>query len=112
MALNYVLRRTVSGAVPLASRLIGASQRYNHHGDSLFAALKRGSGLVEKVFRSALPSALHHYSSRPASDVALTRVLDSEIDCSRDDASQEVCFFTFFFLQNKNILGDIGSYRK
>lgn len=75
MALNFVIRRTVSGAVPLARRLISASQRYNH-----------------PVFRRALPSALHHYSSRPAPDVALNQFLDSEIDCARDDASQEVPF--------------------
>lgn len=90
MALNYVIRRTASRVVPLAGRLIGVSQRYNHHSSSLFAAINCSSCPCQKVFGRALPSSLHHYSSRPASDESLIRVLHSEIDCARDDGPSEV----------------------
>ncbi|KAL0382046.1 UNVERIFIED_CONTAM: putative protein, mitochondrial [Sesamum calycinum] len=88
MALNNAIRRAASRVVPLAIRAAAGSQRYlhNHQTSALFAAI---NSPTPNVLQRSLPLFFHHYSTKPSSDEALLRVIDSEIQCAVESQDEE-----------------------
>ncbi|KAK4403312.1 putative protein, mitochondrial [Sesamum angolense] len=88
MALNNAIRRAASRVVPLAIRPAAGSQRYlhNHRTSALFAAI---NSPTPNVLQRSLPLFFHHYSTKPSSDEALLRVIDSEIECAVESQDEE-----------------------
>lgn len=85
MALTNTLKRVASRVVPFASRAFQAAPpRYAHRGSALFSAVNRRFDLSNSVFKSSLPSAFHHFSTRPASDESLLKIIQDEIQYAVD----------------------------
>ncbi|KAL0452819.1 UNVERIFIED_CONTAM: putative protein, mitochondrial [Sesamum latifolium] len=88
MAFNNAIRRAASRVVPLAFRAAAGSQRYlhNHQSSALFPAINSPS---RNLLQRSFPLFSHHYSTKPSSDEALLRVIESEIQCAVESQDEE-----------------------
>ncbi|KAL3523863.1 hypothetical protein ACH5RR_016697 [Cinchona calisaya] len=105
MALIDTLRKAASRVVPLAARVSQGTPRYTHHGSTLFATVHRRSDLSNFLLKRSFPSAFHQFSSRPASDESLLKVIQEEIQYAQDtgedlDKIDEPLSFPFKLVNN------------
>ncbi|XP_051122764.1 uncharacterized protein At2g39795, mitochondrial-like [Andrographis paniculata] len=89
MALTSVVRRSASRIAPLILRIsTGGSHRctHLHQSSPILTAVNHSS---PNTFTRSFPSFIHHYSSKPSSDGALLRVIESEIKFAEDSQDGE-----------------------
>ncbi|KAL0359249.1 UNVERIFIED_CONTAM: putative protein, mitochondrial [Sesamum angustifolium] len=88
MALNNAIRRAASRVLPLAIRGCRRKSKVPTQPPNL-CPFRRHQLPTPNVLQRSLPLFFHHYSTKPSSDEALLRVIDSEIQCAVESQDEE-----------------------
>ncbi|KZV49100.1 hypothetical protein F511_27805 [Dorcoceras hygrometricum] len=89
MALSNMLKRSASRFAPLIFSHRHLSHNHHHTSALLSAGNDRALGMSRNLLQRSFPSFLHRYSTRPSSDEALLRVIQSEIKCAEESREEE-----------------------